>query len=219
MDSDDKKTPEAVAAPAPDATKGVLPPLPIKKKPSNAPKVKVFSMALTEPEEEALAIIKNTPPFTDLNMDRRRLIRYAIVSTAKHMQEGGTLPATASDMQTLQNTIAGLTAVVGASLQAASEDVTPAKRGRKPKETAQASEVAAPAVVVDPLAKGQQVCQALGGRVAGGTCYYTKYEVAGSGRAISFEVGVPLTSLTDGEIKKQYSPSREEWQSAKDWQD
>jgi len=62
--------------------------------------------------------------------------------------------------------------------------------------------------------RGVAICELMNGRVEGRSCYYKKYEVMATGRAVSYEVSEALTNLNDTSFAKQYDPDKEAWEIA-----
>ena len=78
------------------------------------------------------------------------------------------------------------------------------KRGRKGKDF----------VDTDAVDSGITICNELGGIIDGQTCRYEIHEVTAIGDRHSFEVSVPLATLSASYVEDQYRPSREEWENA-----
>lgn len=70
------------------------------------------------------------------------------------------------------------------------------------------------AAVIDNVS-GTAICSVLGGTVANGSCMYKKREITPTGKAVEFEVGIPLDRLSQLDIDGQYEPTREIWEAAK----
>ena len=64
---------------------------------------------------------------------------------------------------------------------------------------------------------GKEICQMIGGTIDGSVCRYTKYEVGAGNKRLSWDRSAPLDTLDyDTHVAKQYTPSKEAWDNAKD---
>lgn len=63
----------------------------------------------------------------------------------------------------------------------------------------------------------KELCTMMGGKVDGENCMYTKYEVGAGNKRMKWERSTPLSSLEyETHVEKQYTPSREAWENARD---
>lgn len=173
-------------------------------------KKKSFTISLDERELEALDVLSSREPIASLDLDRRRLIKFALL-TASQEQTKPVLYATHEDVEGIRSELKALNSILANAFTIAqtvqskrapkAQEVEPeierAPVGRPPKE--------------DKNSRATEICEALGGSISGGTCHYIKYEVTAAGRAVSWQVGEPVGSLTDSTIASQYSPSLEDW--------
>jgi len=157
-------------------------------------KEKAFSISLSEEEDVALRIIAETPALVGMGLSRRALIRYAILEATRR-QTTQERPATRKDIEEVLATL------------------TLSKVPRQPKESGYVPKKKATDEDKDELGMG--ICEALGGTVTGRSCSYTTYEVLASGRAVEYDKTIPLASLSESDVAKQYDPSREAWMRAK----
>lgn len=176
------------------------------KKPSN------FNVKLDEDEEAAMVVLEGRDPYKSLSASRRAIIRMALILLAKENVEEAK-PATRGDMKELREEMHGFAAAfravgkAGAMLTGAVPVEKPARANAKTTDE-------------EKDAVGALVCESLGGVVAGRSCRYMKYEKLPTGRPASYEVTEPLIALSDATLATQYSPSRDEYESAvKDWKD
>lgn len=171
-----------------------------------------FTFTIMDSDAEALQRIKDQAPFNGIEVDRTTIIRYAI-RKAGNLDDATVVLATRADVEKVASKsevmrLIGL--VEGLILGRADGRGRPAGVATKhvspyvPKEEREEE--------VD--GRGVALCEIMGGRVEGRSCYYKKYEVMATGRAVSYEVSEAVTNLNDSSLDKQYDPDKEAWDRA-----
>lgn len=151
---------------------------------------KRLTIRLSDEAMEILGELAKRRPY--LSMTQQDIIDNVIVEFM-HLQDGLNIVQAFRELKEQ----------VEAKLASIGEVSVPGKRGPKPKSTLTDDE---------KDERGRNICTELGGTIQGGTCYYDKHEVMASGRAVAYQIGTPLTALTERDVETQYDPSREAWE-------
>lgn len=172
-----------------------------------------YSIRLSKAENDAIAKAQDREPFKSLEVSKRKIIKLAILDFARD-RDDKVLERLTRDIALMEsNTIRAIQVAIGTALSAGLKVVSkPAGGGGEVVKPPRANAKATPEEKEDAAVR---ICDLLGGTVAGKSCSYMKYEVMPTGRAVSFPVTMPLSSLTQADVDGQYDPSKEEWEAAK----
>lgn len=159
---------------------------------------KKWSLELSAEEDRVLNEAKETSPYKEIGASKRQVLRMAILSFGA---EKSALVQMKDTLLRIDRTIAGALARKPGAKESAPTEKEPRKNARMTDE--------------DKDDVGRSICSMLGGTVAGRSCSYMRYEVMPTGRAVEYNVSMPLASLSEADVAKQYDPDPETWRAAK----
>lgn len=162
-------------------------------------------VTLAQDEIDAVNSVLETKTAKRFNMNARDVIRYVLVHCGEQFR-------------VLDNSEAD-TAKIARSMRAIEDGVLNAMKvfedlmlrggsGRKsgaPRANAKLTED-------EEMERGLLICEQLGGVRQSHMCFYKKFEVTPAMTVAETEVGLPLATLSEQNLKDQYFPSKEEYE-------